>query len=275
MEPKRLLEIPPAIIVVGEIGVDADIDYTVLADEQQTRSNGGETEHERVRTSRRTVHDLEGFERAKTCEAEIRLGFRKLVRTVNKLHLVPIEQEAELDEFIAWATRRAAEHNAQQRRHFVRVGSLLPLVVQSSSERAARQIAEQVQLTMAEMQGALAALDKDAIYAAVRKARTLVEFSGADIGGALGAAADAAWRAARSLTIEVEKKGRLVEEVREEWDLAAVDRARTLSLELAVPEELEAALTSVARPAERALDVTALAAAAPAPAAPAPRAIEM
>ena len=236
---KRLLTLPPAVLVGGSISVRSDgISYEKLDEKvEETSRVDGDKDVATVKTSRRHVRAAEELVRAQDTVRAIRVAMRKVCRST-VIGWISLQSQADdLRTFIEKSKEQAAEHNSGATHHKVRV-SLVRAIIATDDERAAREIAGQVNDLLGEFKEALEAADIKAIRDVAVRAKNLSPILDTGDGSVFLSAVDAARRAANKIAKEVEKKGRALEDVRREIDLSPVEVARAAFLEFDGPEEL-------------------------------------
>lgn len=237
---KKLLVLPPSILVGGEISVPGDVRYQNLGSEQSTFDEGEVKRKEVVKTTKKTTRDPDGYAAAHTLAGELRSELRKIVQATPLGWICRLEREEELDSYVASAKQRAKEFNADSKYHFVRV-SILKARIATDDETAARELAYEMQRMLSEMRLALDACDVKKIREVCVRAKYLKPVFPDREQSVIQEVVDSARAQARMIVKEVGSKGQQIDLIKGDIDTSVVDAARLMFLDFEAPDEMPAA----------------------------------
>lgn len=244
--------LPEVLLVGGRISRSGPVTYEKEGEDTKVERTVVTTE-ERVRTTRRTIRDLEGYEAAVKLIGQLNSGLSKICITSLFGRLCRLDKEQELRDYIREARILAKKHNdsALGRLHKVQV-RLVPGFIAGDAERVAKGLVTEMQDLFTEMQGALDRNDVKAIRDVADRMREAAPVFKGKEQEKINAAIKSARKMARKLVSEVQKKGRLIEEVKMEVSTEAVSRARMDFL--AMPSDFDADLEEPAVEAGKVYD---------------------
>lgn len=232
--------LPEVLLVGGRISRSGPVFYE-KDDESTKREQGIRITEQRRRTTTRTIKDVEGYEAATKLIGSLNTGLGRICVTSLFGRLCPLSKEDELRAFIKEARIDAKKHNESPagQLHKVRV-RLVPGFIAGDAERVAKGLVTEMQDLFSEMQTALDTADVKAIRDVCDRMREAAPVFKGQEQDKINKAITAARKMARKLVSEVEKKGRLVEEVKMEISTESVSRARMDFL--ALPSDYDADL---------------------------------
>jgi hypothetical protein len=185
---------------------------------------------EKTWTTTRVTEDLEEYKESERLASECRRAIDTVAVATRVGLIVPLEKEAELDEAIILVRKKIAEKNGVWK-HSKLSCSFIKARIATDDQQAAMAIGQELSGFMKELTGALDSLDVKKIRSVVASVKGMDSLLPAEASKTLHEAMAAARAAANTISKEVEKKGRRIEEVREELNLAPIDVARTLFME--------------------------------------------
>jgi len=246
---KQVLNLPPSFLVIQSVSTPGDVSYETVADERtmvEAVGDDGVDTSKRVRTSKQVVVNPQEYEAAKKLAGQMRTALRQLGNSIQQgVVLVPVAREKELDKLIEQCDLDAINFNASARHHFVRP-SIQKTVVTTDAEKTARDVAFQIQEKMDRLKEAMDKCDVKQIQNVTSQLKNWTKVLNTPKDKrTITAAIDAARTASKWIREETTKKGRLIEDVRQEINAAPVDTARIMFLEYAAPPEMEVARSSV------------------------------
>lgn len=254
-QSRAVLKLEPSRFAVINIETQGPRMRRQLDRSTRTLENGSrparysDVESVTVRTTSETtiINPLE-HEAAKKLGGQIGYMLRRMgTRIVDGVIAFPIRTEEAFDSEHDKARDMARAFNSSSTHWKVLVNAFkLDASSPADEEIMARKVAYEVQQLMAEMKSALDSLDVDRIreVATEAKAKALAIAPGVQQ-GALYAAVESARKAATKASRDLKDKGKQIELIRRELDTSAIESARFMFLELAVPEEVDASQPGV------------------------------
>jgi hypothetical protein len=241
LKDKSLLELKPSRFVAINIKVKSPNFQKELKREKKESKEHGEGAVVVRKETEHYIIDEEEEDKAKSIKSACSTMLRGLGEIIQDgVRAIPLENEVEWDERRAKAKAMAREFNKTSRFYKVIVNAIKLAAMVGEEEMMARKIAYEIQCALNDAKEAMDSYDAERIRTAATemkaKAKTLQP--GIQQGSLLAAEA-AARDYANKVAAELRDKGELVQSVKNRLDSSAVDSARMMFLDLAVPEEVE------------------------------------
>jgi hypothetical protein len=204
----------------------------------------------------RTIDDPEEYERASKARGKVSTEIRAVCAATSFGLLCPEGREADLDMAMEKAHALVQAHNDSAACTRLSV-YILKGRIAGTDEEAARAITQEVRGLIDDMNRGIERLNPKEIRDAATRAQEVSRMLTADIAGKVGAAVDAARRAARQIVKRVEKDGEIGAVVLADIQRGAIEHARIafLDLEDDAPNSAEAPMPAMSLQRVAGLDV--------------------
>jgi hypothetical protein len=191
-------------------------------------------------TTEHTIVNPKEHAEAKKIVSDVSYKLRKLgMRVQDGVVAVPLESEEAWDETRLDCKKQAANFNRTSTHHKVIVNAIKLQAMVGEEELMARKLAYEIQQIMNEMKDALNSMDPDKIRAVALEAKyRAMNLAPGLQRGALEAAVVEARQNASKIADETKDKTASIEAVKRALDTSAIDSARMMFLDFAVPEEV-------------------------------------
>lgn len=192
-------------------------------------------------TNERLIINPEEHEKALELQCDLGNSLRKMgTRISDGIIAFSLKKEEDFDKARQEARQKANEFNRTSTHYKVIVDAVKLQAVESDEELVARKLTYEIQRLLGEMKEALNACDVDRIRQVATEAKYKANSlqSGTEQ-GILLAAIEEARKAASTIGKELKEKGEVVEAIKNALNTSAVESARMMFLEYAVPEEVE------------------------------------
>lgn len=191
-------------------------------------------------TTEHTIVNPKEHAEAKKIVGDVSYKLRKLgMRVQDGVVAIPLEVEEEWDETRLECKKQAAIFNKSSVHHKVIVNAIKLQAMVGEEELMARKLAYEIQQIMNEMKDALSSLDPDRIREVAQEAKyRAMNLAPGIQRAALEATVAEARRAASKIAEETKNKSVDIETVKKSLDTAAIDSARMMFLDFAVPSEV-------------------------------------
>jgi len=191
-------------------------------------------------TTEHTIVNPKEHAEAKKVVGEVSYKLRKLgMRVQDGVVAVPLDCESEWDETRLACKQQAFAFNRTSVHHKVIVNAIKLQAMVGEEELMARKLAYEIQQIMNELKDALASLDPDKIRAVALEAKyRAMNLAPGLQRGALEAVVSEARKNANKIADETKNKSVNIEAVKRGIETSAVDSARMMFLDFAVPEEV-------------------------------------
>jgi len=251
---KQIPMVNDVVLVVQSVSVTGAVSYYVTGkDTQKTEEADGTEVAKRTKTSVRVVRNPKEKKAADLLASRMRAKLRTLGQSLHSgLVLVPRAQEEMVDKLDAVCAAAGSNFNAKARHHFVQC-TMYKMPIASQDAKVARGLAFKLQSKMGEIAKALDECDVSKVR---NLAGQMASFSNVlpsrasdavskEVGDRVEDFVTQARTAANWMKEELDKKGRKIEQVREEYNSTPVDSIRMEFLEYDTSDEAQAMRASV------------------------------
>ena len=240
-ENESVLRLEPSRFAAINIKIHSPNHRREIDREKQEREDFGvETVTVRV-VSEHTIVNPKEHNEAKKLIGSLSNKLRKYgTRIQDGVLAIPLNLEKEWDEERATAKSDAAEFNRSSTHHKITVNAIKLQAMVGEEELMAKKLCYEVQQIMSDMKASLNSLDVDKIREAATEARyKAMSLAPGRQRGALEEAVKEARRAARQiLKLDIADKAEDIEAVKTELETSAIESARLMFLDFAVPDEI-------------------------------------
>lgn len=226
-----MITLKPGFLVALKTAIRGGVEYRRKTLEQTTVGKAGRRKRwETVRV----VRDAEEYRRAVEARSQATQAIRRVASMTSFGMIVPLDREADLEQAEREAQARAGAFNSNAQYSRVEVFMLKGRIAETD-EQATRAIASEVSGLLRQMEAGIASLDVASIRDAANKARSLAQALDAKSAAKMGKALRAARKAAREISLRVEKKGEDAKRVLRSLDLAPIQALRFALLDADEP----------------------------------------